>query len=201
MKKNLLVWGTALVLVLVAFLVTNNYGKNNTVTTDPSSQSEAAQNVNQSSAGNLEASTESDLEKAIDFTLKDLNGNKVSLSDFKGKNVYLNFFTTWCPPCRAEMPDIEKVYQKYKEKDLVILAVDLGEDKDTVKSFIEQNNFSFKVLLDSDQSIAEKYKISAIPVSIFIDKEGNVRAKKVGAMTSDEMELYVKMLVDKSLFE
>ena len=190
MKKNLLIWGSALVFVLVAFLVTNNYGKN--VTT--SSQSEAEQKITQSSTGNLGTNTKSDLEKAIDFTLQDLNGNKVSLSDFRGKNVYLNFFTTWCPPCRTEMPDIEKVYQKYKDKDLVILAVDIGEDKDSVKSFIEENNFSFKVLLDSEQSIAEKYKITAIPVSVFIDKEGNVIAKKVGAMTESEMESYINQL-------
>lgn len=197
MKKNLLIWGSALVLIVAAFFVTNSYGKNKTVTTSPSIQSEATQDINQSSAGNIGASTESDPEKAIDFTLKDLNGNKVSLSDFKGKNVYLNFFATWCPPCRAEMPDIEKVYQKYKDKDFVVLAVDLGEDKDTVKSFIEKNKYNFKVVLDSDQSVAEKYNISAIPVSVFIDKKGNVVAKKVGAMSNGEMELYVKMLVDK----
>lgn len=197
MKKNLLIWGSALVLVVAAILVTNGYGKNQAVTTDPSIQSEAAQDIKQSSVGNIEASTASDLEKAIDFTLKDLNGNKVSLSDFKGKNVYLNFFATWCPPCRAEMPDIEKMYQKYKDKDFVVLAVDLGEDRDTVKNFIEKNKFSFNVLLDSDQSVGEKYNISAIPVSVFIDKKGNVVAKKVGAMTGVEMELYIKMLLDK----
>jgi len=197
MKKNLLIWGSALVLIVSAFFVTNSYGKNKIVATGPSSQSEAAQRVNQSSAGNIAASTASDPEKAIDFTLKDLNGNKVSLSDFKGKNVYLNFFATWCPPCKAEMPDIEKVYQKYKDKDFVVLAVDLGEDKDTVKSFIEKNKYNFKVVLDSNQSVAEKYDITAIPVSVFIDKTGNVIAKKVGAMSSGEMELYVKMLVDK----
>lgn len=190
MKKNFLIWGTALVLVVTAFFVTNSYGKNKTASGGPSSQSEAAQNINQSPAGNT------DLGKAIDFTLKDLNGNKVSLSGFKGKNVYLNFFATWCPPCRGEMPDIEKMYQKYKDKDFVFLAVDLGEDKDTVKSFIEKNKFSFNVVLDSDQSLGGKYNISAIPVSVFIDKKGNVAAKKVGAMTSSEMESYVKMLVD-----
>lgn len=196
MKKNILIWGITIVLILVAFLVTNSYTKNKTVmTVDASTQ--ASEDLKQSSAGNNQLNTESDLEKAIDFKLKDLDGNEVALSDFRGKNVYLNFFATWCPPCKAEMPDIEKMYQKYKDKDFVVLAVDLGEDMDTVKSFIEKNNFNFKVLLDSDQSVAEKYSISAIPVSVFIDKKGNVVAKKVGAMTGGEMELYVKMLVDK----
>lgn len=209
MKKNLLIWGTALILLVVAVYITTNYNKKKDVDTS-SGQAVAASDSKQSSPDTLSSSgqttTTSDSkqtgldtsgEKAIDFTLKDLDGKKVALSDYKGKNVYLNFFATWCPPCRAEMPDIEKVYQKYKDKDFVVLAVDLGEDRNTVKSFIEKNKFNFKVLLDSDQTVGEQYSTTAIPVSIFIDKKGNIVAKKVGAMTSGEMELNVKMLIDK----
>ncbi len=187
MKKNIIIWSTALLLVLMAFFVTTNYGKNSS-----SNQSDSAStaSVNTAASGLVN-------EKAIDFTLKDLNGKEVSLSDFKGKNVYLNFFATWCPPCRAEMPDIETMYQKYKDKDFVVLAVNLGEDGDTVKNFFESNNLNFNAVLDSDQSVASQYNISAIPVSIFIDKQGNIVAKKVGAMTGGEMELYIKMLIDK----
>lgn len=193
MKKNLLIWGSALVLLVTAFYVTNGYSKNKTSTTGPN-QSAAVQDSKQAQSDLNTESNDTAGEKAIDFTLVDLNGKKVSLSDFKGKNVYLNFFATWCPPCKQEMPDIEKVYQEYKDKDLVVLAVDLGEDRDTVKNFIDKNKYSFKVLLDSDQSVGEKYNISAIPVSYFIDRNGNVKAKRIGAMTKDEMKSYIGQL-------
>lgn len=133
-------------------------------------------------------------EKAIDFKLKDLNGKNVSLSDFKGKKVLLNFWATWCPPCRAEMPDIEKLYQENKDSDLVILGVNLGEDTQTVKSYIDKNKYNFNILLDSDQAVAIKYNIVSIPTSFFIDKEGNIIYKKVGAMSIEEMRDNVNLL-------
>jgi thiol-disulfide isomerase/thioredoxin len=131
---------------------------------------------------------------AIDFTLLDFDGKNVSLKDFRGKNVLLNFWATWCPPCRGEMPDLEKIYQKYKGKDLVVLAVNLGENNDTVKSFIEKNNYEFKILLDTDQNIGNAYKITGIPTSYFIDKDGNIVNKMVGAMTLEQMEEYILAL-------
>lgn len=127
-----------------------------------------------------------------DFKLKDLNGNDVSLSSLKGKNVYLNFWATWCPPCKAEMPDIEKLYEETKDTDLVILAVDIGEDKNTVKTFIDKNKYNFKILLDSNTAVAGDYNISAIPSSFFINKEGNLVSQKVGGMTLNEMREQVK---------
>lgn len=189
MKKNILIWATALILVILAIYVTTNYNNKKNIDT-PLGQAPATSDSKQPS---VDASSE----KAIDFTLKDLDGKNVSLSDYKGKNVYLNFFATWCPPCKSEMPDIEKIYQKYKDRDLVVLAVDLGEDKDTVKDFIEKNKFNFKVVLDSGQTVGQQYSTNAIPVSIFIDKKGNIAAKRVGAMTIEDMELNVKMLIDK----
>jgi thiol-disulfide isomerase/thioredoxin len=136
----------------------------------------------------------SQVQSAPDFTLTDLEGNSVSLTDFKGKNVYLNFWASWCGPCRMEMPDIEKIYQEYKDKDLVVLAVNVGEGQDTVKSFIDTHQLSFPVLLDSKTEAARIYKVSSIPVSIFINKEGIIAAKRVGLMTHEEMEAYVAEL-------
>lgn len=132
--------------------------------------------------------------KAIDFKLKGLDGKELSLSDLKGKKVFLNFWATWCPPCRAEMPEIEKLYQETKDSDLVIVAVEIGEPLNTVKSFIDSNKYSFKVLLDSDQSVASKYNIASIPTSYFIDVDGNIVSKNVGGMTIDQMKAYVKTL-------
>lgn len=133
-------------------------------------------------------------EKAEDFTLLDLEGNEVSLSDYKGKKIFLNFWATWCPPCKAEMPDIEKVYQETKDSDLVILAVEIGEPLETVKSFIDENDYNFKVLLDIDQSVALAYDISSIPTSFFIDEDGNIIAKRVGAMNNEQMMEYIETL-------
>lgn len=132
--------------------------------------------------------------KAIDFKLKDLDGKEFSLSELKGKKVFLNFWATWCPPCRGEMPEIEKLYQETKDSDLVIVTIDLGEPLDTVKSFINNNKYNFKVLLDSDQSVSSKYGISSLPTSYFIDVNGNIVAKNLGAMNLEQMKEYIKML-------
>lgn len=138
----------------------------------------------------------SNAQTAPDFTLLDLNGNKVSLSDFRGKNVFLNFWATWCPPCKAEMPDIEKVYQKYKNDDLIVLTVNLGEDSSTVKKFIDKSNYHFMVLLDSKQAVAEQYNIASIPTSYFIDPEGKIAARRIGSMTEKQMEEYIGKLIN-----
>ena len=132
--------------------------------------------------------------KAPDFKLKDLNGKELSLSDLKGKKVFLNFWATWCPPCKEEMPEIQKLYNETKDSDLVIIAVEIGEPQSEVKSFIDNNKYSFKVLLDSDQSVATKYSITAIPTSYFIDEEGNIISKSSGGMSIDGMKSYIKTL-------
>jgi thiol-disulfide isomerase/thioredoxin len=131
---------------------------------------------------------------ALNFKLKDLKGKEVSLSDFKGKKVFLNFWASWCPPCKAEMPDIEKLYQQTKDSDLVILAVNLGEGKATAKSFIDNNKYNFSVLLDSDQSIGNQYSIVAIPTSFFIDKEGNIVSTIKGGITLEQMKSNISKL-------
>ncbi|GAI00918.1 unnamed protein product, partial [marine sediment metagenome] len=87
--------------------------------------------------------------KAKDFTLEDLKRSAVSLRDFEGKVIFLNFWATWCPPCRIEMPAMEKLWQKFKDEDFVILAVDLREAREKVSSFIKENGYTFPVLLDS----------------------------------------------------
>ncbi|MGH4121112.1 TlpA family protein disulfide reductase [Clostridium sp.] len=131
---------------------------------------------------------------ALDFKLKDLNGKEVSLSDFKGKKVFLNFWASWCPPCKAEMPDIEKVYNETKDSDLVILAINVGESRDAAKSFIDDNKFSFKVLLDSDENTSNQYKLTGYPTSYFIDTEGNIVSTKIGYMTLEEMKAHISEL-------
>jgi len=132
--------------------------------------------------------------KASDFKLKDLDGKELSLSDLKGKKVFLNFWATWCPPCIEEMPEIQKLYEETKDSDLVIVAVEIQEPLNEVKSFIQDNKYSFKVLLDSDQSVVSKYNITSIPTSYFIDIDGNIISKSIGPLNIDQMKSYIKTL-------
>ena len=127
--------------------------------------------------------------KAPDFTLSDLSGNQVRLSDLKGKVVFLNFFGSWCPPCREEMPDINAFYDEYKSKDVVVLVVDLQEDPSTVKEFMRQNGLTFPVLLDLNDKVGSLYRVDGIPAWFFIDKNGFIKSSKVGATSKAEMTL------------
>jgi peroxiredoxin len=116
-----------------------------------------------------------------DFSLTDLQGKSVSLSDFKGQNVYLNFWATTCPPCVDEMPRLQAVYDDWSKKGLVMLAIDIGEDSATVQDFIQSHSYTFPVLLDSRYSVAGKYNIRFTPTNMFIDGEGKLRSQFIGA--------------------
>lgn len=198
MKKILLILMTSFILVGVSIYTVSTYSSSNTKnktaleSTDNSSTSES--NSNNDSSDQIRIKPSIAKTKAIDFKLKDLDGNEVSLSSLKGKKVFLNFWATWCPPCKAEMPEIEKLYQETKDSDLVILAVDIGENLNTVKPFINENKYNFKVLLDYDQSVASQYNIASIPTSYFIDADGNIVSTHIGAMTLDQMKSYIESL-------
>lgn len=191
----------ATALIGVSIITVNKYNSSNSLSTKAKS---SVENTDKSSATKSNSNTATTKTiginsnvvktKAIDFKLKDLNGKELSLSDLKGKKVFLNFWATWCPPCRSEMPEIEKLYQETKDSNLVIVAVEIGEPLDTVKSFIDSNKYNFKVLLDSDQNVASKYNIASIPTSYFIDEDGNIVSKNVGAMNIDQMKAYIKTL-------
>ena len=122
------------------------------------------------------------------FTLPLLNGTSVSLSDYKGKYVILNFWATWCPPCRAEMPSMETLYRRFNSQGLEILAVDVGENTNTVQQFIQNNNYTFPILLDRNNRVSGIYGITALPTSYIIDREGKIIAKVVGSIHWDTRE-------------
>ncbi|MCM8901852.1 TlpA family protein disulfide reductase [Caldicoprobacter algeriensis] len=141
-----------------------------------------------------------------DFEAEDLNGNKVKLSDYKGKIIFLNFWATWCPPCRTEMPHMEEFYAKYKDEDVVVLAVsstsvelrggtdDKAAEK-KVRDFIQEYGYTFPVLLDRDDEAWKIYYQTGVPANYIIDKEGIVRYLKVGAFSGQqEMELAVEAI-------
>jgi len=119
---------------------------------------------------------------APDFALPNLNGKTVRLSDFRGKKgVFINFWATWCPPCRLEMPTMEKVYQEYRSRGLEILAVsiDVGP-KSVVKNFMQEFRLTFPALLDPEGEVLYRYRLFSIPGSFLIDKRGIIRYKELG---------------------
>jgi len=132
--------------------------------------------------------------QAPDFQLLNLEGQPVSLSDFQGRPVLLNFWAIRCPPCRFEMPFIQAIFEEQSDTGLVILAIDIGEAPSTVKDFIQSNNFSFLVLLDTDQDVALEYNIRAIPTTFLIDKNGIIQSIKVGAFSN---MIEIKKSLDK----
>jgi len=120
---------------------------------------------------------------APNFEFNNAHEQTVSLADFQGKPILLNFWATWCSPCRAELPYIQKVYDTWSEHGLVVLAVNMGESPSKVEEFMKSHNFSFPVLLDSKRSLADKYNIRYIPTTYFIDGNGVIKNIKVGAFS------------------
>ena len=108
------------------------------------------------------------------INLKDMNGRNVSLSDFKGKIVFLNFWTTWCPTCRIEMPSMEKLHRKLKDKDFAMVTINLQESASQVKAFFKQYNLTFTALLDSTGEVGVAFGIRTIPTTYILDKTGRI---------------------------
>lgn len=137
--------------------------------------------------------------KVPSFTLPDMKGEKVSLADFKGQVVILNFWATWCPPCRHEMPEFNKMDAELKKSgEAVLLAVNLTdgrrETKSKVAQFLESNKYGFRVLLDSEGEAADIFSIRGIPTTIVIDRDGVMREQIVGATTRDRVMSVVKSI-------
>jgi thiol-disulfide isomerase/thioredoxin len=118
----------------------------------------------------------------IDFTLPLLDGTDFTLSEQKGRVIFLNFWATWCGPCRLEMPSMEAVYQKLKYKGFEIVAVNLGESKDIVSSFMNEYNLSFPAALDTRGVTGSIYNVQAIPTTYIVDKRGLIVARLVGSI-------------------
>jgi peroxiredoxin len=133
-------------------------------------------------------------QRAPDFTLAAVDGEELSLSDFRGRPVVLNFWATWCPPCRAEMPAIQSFYEK-RGREIQVLAVNLTASEKSaahVKDFLKAGGYTFPVLLDTHNITAQEYLVRAIPTTFFIDREGIIRTRHTGSLTLEMLEEIVK---------
>lgn len=141
--------------------------------------------------------SEKDKTPAVDFTMYDINGNAVKLSDYYGKPIIMNFWASWCGPCKSEMPDFDKAYQTYG-KDIHFLMVNLTDGyQETVESaseFISQSGYQFPVYFDSDTEGAYTYGIYSIPTTFFIDKDGNMAAYAQGAINMETLQSGIDMI-------
>ena len=119
-------------------------------------------------------------ERAPDFTLKDLNGKDVTLSSFKGKPVFLNFWASWCPFCKKERKELDALYNVYKDKDLVIISISLDRSEDTLRDFMKDHPAGYTVLTDTKMMSAAMYGVSGYPTTFLIDREGVIKYKAPG---------------------
>jgi peroxiredoxin len=189
MKKNIgIIIVLALVITMLVTYIKKEIDKSNAIS-------------DQAKGYEVELGTEVGLEKdqlAPDFTLFNLDGEDVTLSDLRGKRVVLNFWATWCPPCEAEMPHMQKYYDKYAEEDNVeIIGVNLTYQNETVErveQFVENYNITFPILYELDESVANQYEIITIPSTYMIDTEGKVQKKIIGPLDLEALRNNVNQL-------
>jgi peroxiredoxin len=135
---------------------------------------------------------------APNFSLTNTDEKKMSLQELRGKVVVVNFWGTWCDPCREEMPRIQLMYEKYKDNGVVVVGVNIGESRVTAKGFADRLGLTFPIVLDHDRSVTlNQYKIGPIPTSFFIDKQGVVRYIYTGPMSSGYLETKIQTLLSQ----
>ncbi|MBI2350186.1 MAG: redoxin domain-containing protein [Deltaproteobacteria bacterium] len=138
---------------------------------------------------------------APDFSLSDLHGNTVNLHDLKGKVVFLNFWATWCPPCRLEMPAMEKLHEEFRSQGLVVLAINYREGAAEIKSFLKEHQLTFPVLLDRGGNAFELYRAWSLPTTYLIGKNGEIVGRAVGYRDWHDKQaraLFRRLLEDKA---
>jgi peroxiredoxin len=131
--------------------------------------------------------------RAPGFELYDLKGNRIGLKDTRGKYVLINFWATWCAPCRIEMPAIQSRFERHKA-DFTVLAVDFDEPAGVVQAFVDELGLTFPILLDPGAKVQRLYQVRGYPTSVFVDRQGIVRIVHIGLMTETQLDGYLAQL-------
>jgi peroxiredoxin len=132
---------------------------------------------------------------AVDFTLNDMDNKLHRLSDYRGRVVIVNFWASWCPPCRAELPSMERAYQALKQQGVVMLAINVGEDADTIFNFTADYPVSFPLLLDKEAKVINEYPVIGLPTSYIINPQGRLVYRVIGTREWTEPKL-MKAILD-----
>ncbi len=132
---------------------------------------------------------------APDFELQTIDGETYRLSDLKGKAVLINFWASWCPPCRAEMPTLQAAYEQYESEGLVILAVNLNEPELAIRSFQEDYGITFPIVVDKQDRVSRMYDIVPLPTTYFVDRDGIVQGKWTGELRMPQLEMLLKKIL------
>ncbi|HEY81646.1 MAG TPA: TlpA family protein disulfide reductase [Caldilineae bacterium] len=131
---------------------------------------------------------------APDFTLQTVDGAPLALADLRGKAVVLNFWATWCPPCRGEMPELQAAHETYAPGGLVVLGVNQAEARAVVQAYLDELGLTFPVVLDAQYEVAERYSVNSLPTTFFIDREGVIRDMVVGQMNAALLSERIKTI-------
>ena len=137
---------------------------------------------------------------APDFILEDLSGKRVSLEDFKGKVIFLNFWATWCPPCVLEMPSMENLHKEFGKEGLVVLAINFRETRKQVKAFAKEHKLTFTVLIDPEGSVFELYQVWGLPVTTIINRQYEIVGRAMGSRewySKESREFFRQLLAEK----
>jgi peroxiredoxin len=130
-------------------------------------------------------------DEALDFTLLDLDGNRVTLSELRGRPVLLNFWATWCPPCRLEMPELQQTQQDYEAQNLVVLTINEAESAEQVRDFFDELGLTMPAVLDSDGDVGNAYGAAFLPSTIFINPDGVITAMHRGIISRSQIDGYL----------
>lgn len=122
------------------------------------------------------------------FTLEARGGSKISLAQYKGQVVMLNFWASWCGPCRQEMPLLENIYKKYSKMGFTLIGVNVEPDSKAAEGFLQQTPVSFPVIYDKDSTVSKAYDVAGMPSTVIIDRKGNIRVLHRGYKAGDENE-------------
>lgn len=131
---------------------------------------------------------------APDFSALDLEGQPVQLSALRGRPVWINFWTTWCPACKAEMPDMETLYQRYQAQGLVILGIDLQEDPAVVRAWV-RDRYHWRFVIDARGTLANQYRVEGLPTHAFVDRAGVIRDYTIGQLRPAQMEAKLALIL------